>query len=455
MKIKKFQARSFAEALVMVKKELSEDAIILSTEEGDGGVEVTAAVDYDMQKPRPFNKSTSRLQDNIKMFNNTGRADSTEETADEGEPDDVVSFRSVKQPKKPLLGGGLFRRDPISRDTRREVPTEAPKEATKKPVPKASPAAPPAAVAETPAAPPAPPSQDISPEGSHPPHGAISSVINKMATGIKNEIEHLRETIEDMKNMGFEMSLPPKKKALMGYLKERSIREEYAILLCEKAKEVNDVLPLIMSNIKVKKRESDMKAVMLVGPTGVGKTTTVAKLAAHSIKEGKRTAIINFDTYRIGAVEQVRIYARILGIPLAVVSTPHELKTSLLRFAETKDIIYVDTTGRNPRDSEYLDSINEICQTEVPMEVHLLMSANSDDEFMTEAYRYYRTVPINYIGFTKVDEAVRYGALYNLLMTYRKPVAYVTTGQKVPDDIDFTAVEDIAGLILKKECYRC
>ncbi|KWT84085.1 flagellar biosynthesis protein FlhF [Candidatus Magnetominusculus xianensis] len=420
MKIKKFQAKSFAEALIMVKKELSDDAIILSTEEGDCGVEVTAAVDYDMQKSRPNNKSTEKLQNNIRMFNTTaGKAE---------EAKDAVSLKSIFQPKQKVsTGGGLFK----------QAAQELPVEIVKKPAAANSPSA-----AKT---------ESQAPEATH----SITSVISSMALNISSEIEQLRETIEDMKNMGFEMSMPPKKKAILSYLRERSIQDEYAILLCEKAKEVQDILPIISSHIKVKKAETDMKAVMLIGPTGVGKTTTVAKLAAHSIKEGKKTAIINYDTYRIGAVEQVRIYARILGIPLAVVSTPTELKTSLLRFAETKDIIYIDTTGRNPKDNDYLDSINEICETEVPLETHLLMSANSDGEFMSEAYRYYRTVPVNYIGFTKVDEAVRYGALYNLLMMYSKPVAYVTTGQKVPDDIDFTAVEGMAGLILKKECYRC
>ncbi|MBF0457068.1 MAG: flagellar biosynthesis protein FlhF [Nitrospirae bacterium] len=423
MKIKKFQARSFAEALVMVKKELSDDAIILSTEEGDNGVEVTAAVDYDMQKSKPYNKSTEMLHNNIKMFNNADETSGDDEAAR-----DVVSLKSTFQPK--TSSNVIYKREVAP--SRGEISVK--------------PAA--AAANNTPA-------RSASRAQGRTPDTDLAGVMSTMALNISTEIEHLRETIEDMKNMGFEMSLPPKKKALLSYLRERSIRDEYAVLLCEKAKEVQDILPIIMSHIKVKKSESDMKAVMVIGPTGVGKTTTVAKLAAHSIKEGKKTAIINFDTYRIGAVEQVRIYARILGIPLAVVSTPNELKTSLLRFAETKDVIYIDTTGRNPRDNEYLDSINEICETEVPMETHLLMSANTDDDFMAEAYRYYRTVPVNYIGFTKVDEAVRYGALYNLLMMYSKPVAYVTTGQKVPDDIDFTAVEGIAGLILKKECYRC
>lgn len=102
-----------------------------------------------------------------------------------------------------------------------------------------------------------------------------------------------------------------------------------------------------------------------------------------------------------------------------------------------------------------MDDMAEICLSDLPIEVHLLMSANSDDEFMTEAYRYYRRLPINYLGYTKVDEAVRYGSVYNMALTYQKPIAYITTGQKVPDDIEFAGMERIADLVLKKEFYKC
>ncbi|MBF0316574.1 MAG: flagellar biosynthesis protein FlhF [Nitrospirae bacterium] len=404
MKIKKYQAKTFAEALVLVKKELSEDAIILSTEEKGGDtpyVEVTAAVDYDINKIRPQGKVTTDKREVQK--DHIRKADATKpRPAEPPAPSQTPKSDQEKSPKE----------DP-----------------TAKPTPSA--ADPRVKIAENYTA-------------------DFKNLVKRLTEDIKGEIESLRDTLQDMKNLGYEMALPPKKRMLLYFLRERSIREEYAILLCEKARDVHDVLPLLLANLKVKKRGNDMKAVMLLGPTGVGKTTTVAKLAANSIKEGKKAAIINLDTYRIGAVEQVRIYARILGIPLSVVTNTKELKSNLMRYAETKDVIYIDTTGRSPKDEEYLEGINEICQTDVPLELHLIMSVNSDDEFLTEAYKYYRRLPINYLGFTKVDEAVRFGSIYNLLMTYQKPIAYLTTGQKVPDDIEFATVDLLANLILKK-----
>ena len=272
---------------------------------------------------------------------------------------------------------------------------------------------------------------------------------------LRGEINSLRLMIESMKNNGYEMSLPTKKRAMMTFLRERSIREEFALRLCDRTTNIDEVPLMISADIKIKRHAGSRKAVMLVGPTGVGKTTTLAKLAAQAVKAGKKAAIINLDTYRIGAVEQVRIYARILGIPLTTAHTGEEFKSTLAKYAESRDIVFIDTTGRNPRDEAYIESMADLCKTEVPLELHLLMGANADDESMIEAYRSYRKLPVDYLTFTKVDEAVRFGSLYNLLVTYQKPVAYLTTGQRVPGDIEAATVSRLAGLIVKKECYSC
>jgi flagellar biosynthesis protein FlhF len=261
--------------------------------------------------------------------------------------------------------------------------------------------------------------------------------------------------IEGMKNNGYELALPAKKRAVLNFLRERSIREEYALRLCDKTVEIGDIPLMLSADIKIKRHAGTRKAVMFIGPTGVGKTTTIAKLAAQAVKAGKKAAVINLDTYRIGATEQVRIYARILGIPLAMATNPAEFRNSLVKFAESRDVVFIDTTGKNPKDEEYINNMIELCKTDVPLELHLLMSANTDDECMIEAYRSYRKLPIDYISYSKIDEAVRFGSLYNLLLTYQKPVAYLTTGQRVPGDIEHATVSRLAGLIVHKECYPC
>ncbi len=375
MKIKKFTARTFSEALDRVKKELSEDAIILSTEEKKGlrpHVEVTAAVDYDEEEVR-VQSSQFKVQ------------------------------------------GEQRQQGPELRTLNAE---RAPRPARVTPY-------------------------------SMPPARADASV------DLRSEINGLRLMIESMKNSGYEVSLPAKKRAMMTFLRERSIREEFALRLCDRTTNIDELPLMISADIKIKRQTGSRKAVMLVGPTGVGKTTTLAKLAAQAVKAGKKAAIINLDTYRIGAVEQVRIYSRILGIPLATAHTGEEFTKNLAKYAESRDIVFIDTTGRNPRDEASIESLAGLCKTDVPLELHLLMGANADDESMIEAYRSYRKLPIDYVSFTKVDEAVRFGALYNLLLIYQKPVAYLTTGQRVPGDIEAATVNRLAGLIVKKECYTC
>jgi len=377
MKIKKFTARTFTEALALVKKELSQDAIILSTEEKHGlrpHVEVTAAVDYDT----------------------AGRGVQSSQFAAHREPQKLNSEQSTLN-SEPVVRTGSERVTPYS---------------TK-------------------------PSFDYA------------------ATDLKSEINSLRLMIESMKNNGYEVSLPTKKRAMMTFLRERSIREEFALRLCDRTANIDEIPLMISADIKIKRQAGSRKAVMLIGPTGVGKTTTLAKLAAQAVKAGKKAAIINLDTFRIGAVKQVRIYARILGIPLTTAHTGEEFRSNLAKYAENRDIVFIDTTGRNPRDEAYIESMAGLCKTEVPLELHLLMGANVDDESMIEAYRSYRKLPIDYLTFTKVDEAVRFGSLYNILVTYQKPVAYLTTGQRVPGDIESATVNRLAGLIVKKECYSC
>ncbi|MEW6569707.1 MAG: flagellar biosynthesis protein FlhF [Nitrospirota bacterium] len=394
MKIKKFKARNFTEALSLVKKELSEDAIILSTEEKKGlrpFVEVTAAVDYEINEKRcngfPVRKSRKRM---------TG----------------------VKRQKGDTEGSDLG-------------------------------------------------NAGVTACNGHPSVSNDSRYFRCTFTDeIKKEIGNLREMITDMKNNGYEMSLPSKKKMIFHFLRERAVREEFALRLCEHARDLNDIPSLLSADMRVmeqrvldgiftKESARQKKAIMFIGPTGVGKTTTIAKLAAHAIGNRKSAAIINLDAYRIGAVEQMRIYAKIMGIPFCIASDIKELKENLLNFAKSRDIIFIDTSGRNPRDELYINELLEISQIEFPFECHLLMGANCDDDFMIEAYRFYRRLPVDYISFTKIDEAVRFGTLYNLQLIYQKPVAYMTTGQKVPDDIEFATVSKLTNLILKKGWNAC
>jgi flagellar biosynthesis protein FlhF len=186
---------------------------------------------------------------------------------------------------------------------------------------------------------------------------------------------------------------------------------------------------------------------MLIGPTGVGKTTTIAKLAAAATQVGKRAAIVSLDGYRIGALEQIRIYSKIMGIPLEIAPDARRVKACVARHAD-KDIVFIDTTGRNPMSGTFLSELSPIYEAGVPVETHLLISATCDYDFLEGAWKAYSRLPVDYVGVTKVDEAVRYGALYNVAALCGKPIAYLTTGQTVPGDISFPSRKKVLQMVL-------
>jgi flagellar biosynthesis protein FlhF len=278
---------------------------------------------------------------------------------------------------------------------------------------------------------------------------------------LKNEVMNLRDYIETMRNVGYELNLPEERKRMFYFLRDRSIKEDLALRLVEKvsrtddlerimSEEIRSLTPSVTMDAVDYKRSGpgDQKVLMLIGPTGVGKTTTVAKLASQAIREGKKVAFISLDTYKIGAAEQIRIYSRMIGIPLDIVSDTESLRKSIGRFTD-RDVLLVDTTGQNPKDSDYINRLRGICETGMPMETQLLLSTSSDNGFLMETHKHYNSLPIDSMAFTKTDEAVRLGSVYNLCRLYQKPVAYITTGQSVPGNIEFVDSKKLTNLILR------
>ena len=179
------------------------------------------------------------------------------------------------------------------------------------------------------------------------------------------------------------------------------------------------------------------KVVMLVGPTGVGKTTTVAKLASQFTQGPTKveTVVVTLDTYRVAAVEQLRVYARILKVPVEVAVTPEELATCVARHRDAR-LILVDTAGRSPRDPSGRQELAAIAQQKVTVETHLVLAAPTERAVQQEVVRRYSAIPIHRLLFTKLDEARQTGTLFDLIHHAGLPVSYLSAGQRVPEDLE-------------------
>jgi flagellar biosynthesis protein FlhF len=190
------------------------------------------------------------------------------------------------------------------------------------------------------------------------------------------------------------------------------------------------------------------RVVALVGPTGVGKTTTIAKLAAnYRLREKRRVGLITVDTYRVAAVEQLRTYADIIDLPMEVVATPREMREAVARMGHL-DLVLMDTAGRSPRDDVKIQELKSmLCEAE-PDEVHLVLSSTAGAKSLLGTAEKFAGVGTTALVLTKLDEAHSLGHLVSLVRGCRLPVSYLTDGQNVPDDIQVAQRETMAEMLL-------
>jgi len=193
------------------------------------------------------------------------------------------------------------------------------------------------------------------------------------------------------------------------------------------------------------------KRVALIGPTGVGKTTTIAKLAAAAITDSAaRVALVTIDTFRIAAVEQLKVYGEIMGLPVEVVFSPEQLQEAFCRHRD-KDLILIDTAGRSPRDSERIDELNEFLGAGAEVENCLVLAAPTEERQQQQILKSFSKLPVARLIFTKLDETDRCGALINLPTRSNLPLAYLTNGQQVPEDLLLAEPAGVAELVMAND----
>lgn len=188
--------------------------------------------------------------------------------------------------------------------------------------------------------------------------------------------------------------------------------------------------------------------IALIGPTGVGKTTTIAKLAAaYRLRHRKRVGLITSDTYRIAAVDQLRTYANIIGVPLRVAGDPAEMAAACAELADA-DVLLIDTAGRSPSDAHRLGELRAFLTAARPHQTHLVLASNAGERSLDRTVERFAPLGPNLVIFTKLDEAANLGVLVNISRRINAKLSYVTGGQEVPDDIEPGRADRLARLVL-------
>ncbi len=190
------------------------------------------------------------------------------------------------------------------------------------------------------------------------------------------------------------------------------------------------------------------RTIALVGPTGAGKTTTLAKLAARfALEQGKKVALVTADTFRIGAVEQLRTYARIMGLPLEIALSPDDVAAGIEKHRD-KDIVLVDTVGRSQRSRTHLQELKGFLEAAEGIETHLVVSATLSSDIQREVVEAFSIFSPTQLVITKLDESPNRGALVNLPLRTGLGLSCTTAGQNVPQDLDLADAGKLAKMVV-------
>lgn len=268
---------------------------------------------------------------------------------------------------------------------------------------------------------------------------------------IKNEVKE----IKDLLNKVIRNTNKEDEDEIYNYINDIDIDERQILDLLEKSYDKveefkKDFKKVLDEYIKINAEDLRGK-VVLVGPTGVGKTTTIAKLAGRlALIEKKKVGLITIDTYRIGAVEQLRTYAEIMNIPFKVVITLKEMEIAVEELKDC-DVILIDTTGRSSKNAMQLSELRAFTQKVNPDHVMLVISGTTKNRDIKVILEGYKDLLYEKLIITKLDETSAYGCIFNIINISKKPIAYITTGQNVPDDIKIPSKEEIKKLILGEE----
>lgn len=284
------------------------------------------------------------------------------------------------------------------------------------------------------------------------PAAPVSQPLNRINDDLLEEIRHIKLSLKQLSMHKPEVDKPLAIQALYSRLVQQEVEAELIDRLIDAVNEKLAENPELLTHLDVWSIARGLlnewlapqanhtinhsaRIVHFVGPTGVGKTTTIAKLAAgQSIKFGRQIGLITSDTYRIAAVDQLRTYANILNVPMEVVFSPMDLPKAYKQL-EDRELIYMDTAGRNFRNELHVSEVNSLLQSKEQSETVLVLSLTGKTKDMMAVADNFVKYGVSKVLFTKLDETSVYGAILNLALLYELKPVFIASGQTVPDDI--------------------
>ena len=293
-----------------------------------------------------------------------------------------------------------------------------------------------------------------------------ATVFQKQGITIESKLDELEDKITGTSDsMGSQSKMPLLPKTSRFLSKKKGVDDDLALEIVHRItlrlKEVDfknedkikdELHAEIINNIKTRHSlnlpTEKPKVICLVGPTGMGKTTSIIKLATNpSFYGSKRVAIITIDTYRVAAAAQLKTFAVLANLPLEIVYRPTEFAAAINKFKD-HDVVLVDTAGRSPLNSQHMEDLQLFFQKRTPDEIHLVLSVSMHSDILRDTVSNFSSIPVNRIIISKIDETHRLGNILNVGSKVRVPISFLTNGQKVPDDIHLADKFQIANMIV-------
>ncbi|MBO9668294.1 MAG: flagellar biosynthesis protein FlhF [Bdellovibrio sp.] len=465
MQVKKFEARTMKEALEMVKSQLGPDAIILSARDnnksfglvGEGSVEITAAVSEETLQKKKFAESRLREQDREKFLASSARQQKelihkmVEKHVQKNQPPAPITQRRYIdiEDENEYARQQKMSEERVKNAAQRALYAFQEQEENFQQVRKA-------AAPAKPAARPA-----VVPAGD-----------NDEIRALKNEIASLKQVITQFQHMpqsfvgshpGADYGINYDLSFVFEKLTKSGVAPEIAADILTQAQETLPTLKLknkslveawvaryVLDTTKIVQNPTAGKIHCFVGPAGSGKTSTMIKMASQLVvRERKKVALFTTDTFKVGAADQMKIYAQILNVPFSVIRSQNDW-SNLMRYLANVDCVLVDFTGLSLKNNDEINVLRSLLPPQgLNANIHLTMSTNTKDADAIELGRRYSVLGYRDVIFSGLDESTQHGTIYNFMKRFDIPLHSFGIGSRVPEDFEFATKERLLDLIFK------